>query len=218
MEKLEAFKTLAKLFNSYGYRLYLVGGAVRDFLLDKPILDIDVTSDATPKDIEGFLPNADYTFSSFGSVKIKYEGATFELTTLREECSYIDSRHPNKINFVKDINIDYKRRDFTINAIYMDEDLNVIDPANGEKDLQNRIIKMIGDPDVRLNEDPLRILRAIRFSLDYGFRIDKELKQSLIKNASLLEKLNPQKIREEISKIHSLKQAVDYHDLIKLIH
>jgi tRNA nucleotidyltransferase (CCA-adding enzyme) len=127
----------------------------------------------------------------------------FDITTLREEKGYEDARHPNKIPFVKDLSIDVKRRDFTVNALYMDSSLKVIDYVNGEEDLKNRILRMVGNADLRIKEDPLRIIRALRFSIDYKLKIDEELDKAIRKNISLLEKLNIQKIKQDIKKIKS---------------
>ena len=163
MDKLLTFKSLHKLFKENGYSLYLVGGTVRDFLLGLELNDYDVVTNATPKDMETFLENANYTFAKYGSVKLHYQNIKFDITTLRKEEGYLDSRHPNKIVFCDSLEDDSKRRDFTINALYMDEKERVIDFYNGKDDLKNHIIRMIGDIDKRIKEDPLRIIRAARF-------------------------------------------------------
>ena len=208
LDKLDAFKSLADLFKSHGFSLYLVGGTVRDYLLNKELSDMDAVSDATPDDMKKFLANADYTFSRFGSVKVKHQEVSFDLTTLREEKSYSDFRHPGNITFVKDLSIDVKRRDFTINALYMDADMKVIDFVDGLNDLNNRIIKMVGDPDMRIKEDPLRIIRALRFEANTGFILDKSLIKSINNNKELLTKLNRDKIQEEIRKCHNQEKLL----------
>ena len=201
-EKLIEFQSLNQLFKDNGFSLYLVGGTVRDYLLGYPLDDMDVVTDAKPDDIKKFLPDASYVFARFGSVSYKTEKKVkFDITTLREEKGYEDARHPNKIHFVKDLSIDVKRRDFTVNALYMDSDLNVIDYVNGQKDLENHILRMVGSPDKRLKEDPLRIIRALRFSIDYQLSIDSELKEAIKNNISLLDKLNIEKIHQDIRKI-----------------
>ena len=126
--RIKAFQELADLFNKHGYRLYLVGGTVRDYLLKLPLDDMDAVSDATPEEIVSFLPNVDQTFARLGSLKYKNsDGIKFDITTLRKESAYLDSRHPSEIVFVKDLEIDYQRRDFTVNALYLDEKLNTTD-------------------------------------------------------------------------------------------
>ena len=202
--KLSLFKELAKLFKDNNFSLYLVGGTVRDYLLNKEIDDMDLTTDATPSEMSSFLKEADFTFSKLGFIKLKYKGITFDITTLRKEGNYKDFRHPSNIEFVKDLKEDYIRRDFTINAMYMDENLNVIDYCEGRKDLENHILKMVGDPKIRIQEDPLRILRAIRFSLLYNLKMDPHLIEAINENVSLLEKLNIDKIKQEFKKMHDV--------------
>ncbi len=201
-EKLLEFLSLNKLFNDNGFSLYMVGGTVRDFLLGLPLDDMDVVTDATPEDIKKFLPDASFVFARFGSVSYKTEKKVkFDITTLREEKGYEDARHPDKIHFVKDLLIDVKRRDFTVNALYMNSKLEVLDYVNGQEDLNNRTLRMVGNPDLRIKEDPLRIIRALRFSIDYKLNIDSELDKAIRNNISLLDKLNIEKIRQDIRKI-----------------
>ena len=208
VDRIHAFQSLADLFNSHGFKLYLVGGTVRDYLLGLPLDDMDAVSDATPTDIVKFLPTADTTFAHLGSLKYKDEnGVKFDITTLREESGYLDSRHPSQVNFVKDPKDDYKRRDFTVNAMYMDKGLKVIDYCGGQKDLENRILRMVGSPDQRLKEDPLRILRAIRFHLMYNLKIEDSLMEAMRDRFYLLKNLNDAKIESEMSKIDLTKST-----------
>ena len=202
MNKIQEFQKLAQVFISHGFNLFLVGGTVRDYLLNKELTDMDAVTDATPFDVLSFLSNVDTTFAHLGSLKYKNEnGLKFDITTLREESDYADSRHPKRINFVKDLKLDYLRRDFTINAMYMDKDLNIIDYSGGQKDLSNHILRMIGDPDVRLKEDPLRILRAIRFALMFNLVIEPTLYEAMQDRFYLLSNITDAKIRSEIDKI-----------------
>ena len=192
------YQKLAKEFESHGYKLFLVGGTVRDYLLGKELTDMDAVSDATPEQIIEFLSPIDKSFARFGSLKYKDEsGVKFDITTLRKESSYLDNRHPSQIEFVKDLGIDYKRRDFTINAIYKDINGKIYDPSHGVDDLNSKIIRFIGDPEIRIKEDPLRILRAKRFAQKLGFEIEEDSLKAMEKLAYLLEKLNPDKIKEE---------------------
>lgn len=200
-EKIASFLSLNHLFQENGYSLFLVGGTVRDYLLDLPLEDMDAVTDATPGEIKKFLPNADYTFERFGSVKYCDEKKVkFDITTMRKENEYSDSRHPNKIEFVKDLKIDVKRRDFTVNAFYMDSELKVIDYVDGQKDLDKHILRVVGSTDVRIKEDPLRIIRAFRFAADYGFKFDKELDLAIRNNIDLLNKLNIEKVKQDLKK------------------
>ena len=201
-KNLVAFIELAKEFNRHGYELYLVGGTVRDYLLNEPLTDMDAVSEATPEEIVAFLPDADATFKRFGSLKYKAsDGLKFDITTLRKESSYEDSRHPSKIVFVKDLKEDYLRRDFTVNALYMNKDLKVIDYCNGQEDLENNILRMVGNPDIRIKEDPLRILRAIRFHLMHRLDIEESLLKAMHDNFDLLKNITDAKIRSELNKI-----------------
>ena len=201
-KNLVAFIELAKEFNRHGYELYLVGGTVRDYLLNEPLTDMDAVSEATPEEIMAFLPDADATFKRFGSLKYKTsDGLKFDITTLRKESSYEDSRHPSKIIFVKDLKEDYLRRDFTVNALYMNKDLKVIDYCNGQEDLKNNILRMVGNPDIRIKEDPLRILRAIRFHLMHHLDIEESLLKAMHDNFDLLRNITDAKIRSELNKI-----------------
>ena len=200
-ERLIEFKNLVSLFNDNGFSLYLVGGTVRDYLLDLPLNDMDAVTDATPQEMKKFLPSASYAFERFGSVSYKTEKKVkFDITTMREEKGYLDARHPDNIHFIKDLQKDYLRRDFTINALYLDSALKVIDYCGGEKDLQDRVLKMIGDADKRLKEDPLRILRAFRFAADYDLSFDKTLDLAIRNNIDEIDKLNIEKIKMDLKK------------------
>ena len=193
---LSVFLTLANLFKKHGYRLYLTGGSARDYLLKKEFIDLDLTTDATPNEMKEFLLNYDYTYAKFGNVHDKH----LDITTLRVEGDYKDYRHPSVVRFTTKLEEDYLRRDFTINALYLDSDLKVYDFCNGLNDLKNKVIRFIGDPNKRVKEDPLRILRAERFMKKLNFTIEPNSLKAMNENKSLLEKLNNNKIKEEIKK------------------
>ena len=201
--KNQAFLELENLFSSHGYHLFLVGGTVRDILLNIPLTDMDVVTDATPEQMKEFI-NGDYTFSKMGSVKCKINDVKFDITTLREEEKYDDYRHPKKIHFVTSLKKDHVRRDFTINAMYMDKHFQLIDFENGLEDLNNGVIRMVGNPKKRLKEDPLRILRAIRFALTYDFSLDESLEKALIQSVKYLDFIQKDKIKQEIKKMNSI--------------
>lgn len=196
----KVFLELSKIFNDNGYKLYMVGGTSRDYLLGKEILDYDFATDATQDEMKNFL-NINNSFSTLGSMTINFNNIKVDITTLRKESEYNDSRHPSKVEFVKDTALDYIRRDFTINAIYIDCNNNVIDYCDGQIDLNKKIIKMIGNPIERFREDPLRILRAIRFSYSLGFSVDQELENAIRENKILLRNINFIKCAEEIEKM-----------------
>ena len=214
--KIEQYRSLEKEFSKRGYLLYLVGGTVRDYLLNKELTDMDLVTDATPSEMKEFL-KGDYTFEKYGSVKVKVESTKFDITTLRKEEGYLDNRHPNKITFTKNINEDVSRRDITINALYMNKNLKVIDLVNGVKDLNNKIIRMIGDPQKRIDEDPLRIIRIYRFQIETGFYIESSLEEVLNKNFDKVSLLNTDKVNQEINKcsdITRLKEILNSHHII----
>ena len=207
-EKLSAFLELSEKFENNGLSLFLVGGTVRDYLLEIPLSDMDAVTDATPEEMKRFLPDLQMTFARFGSVVFKTKKKVkFDITTMRAEKAYSDSRHPAEISFVKDLNIDVKRRDFTVNALYMDKNLKVIDLVDGVKDIKSHTLRMVGDPEIRLKEDPLRIIRALRFSADYDLKIEPSLSNAIKNNIGLLEKLNIEKINQDIKKTNKDKKV-----------
>lgn len=215
--KLKIYRNLAALFDSKGFLLYLVGGTVRDYLLGKELIDMDLVTDATPSEMKEFLSNADYTFEKYGSVRLKIDDIKFDITTLRKEEGYSDFRHPSKICFTKSLKEDVFRRDITINAMYMDKDLNIIDFVGGQKDISNKIIRMIGKPLKRINEDPLRIIRIYRFKLETGFEIERELNDVLELNFSKAKLINKDKINQEIRKSTHQEELIEllkYHGII----
>ncbi len=193
---LSIFISLADLFKKHGYCLYLTGGSARDYLLKRDFIDFDLTTDATPNEMKEFLPEMDYTYAKFGNVHSKH----LDITTLRVEGDYKDYRHPSVVRFTAKLEEDYLRRDFTINALYIDSNLKVHDYCHGLDDLKNKIIRFIGDPNKRVQEDPLRILRAERFAKKLGFIIESNSLKAMSDNKRLLEKLNSNKIKEEIKK------------------
>lgn len=211
-KKIDSFLFLADLFSKNGYQLFLVGGTVRDYLLGLPLTDMDAVTDATPDEMKTFIPDGNFTFAKYGNVGYKCNGTKFDLTTLRKEDEYADSRHPNSVIFVKDLSIDVRRRDFTINGIYLDRDMKIIDYVGGQNDLRNHLLRMIGDPDKRIKEDPLRIIRALRFALDFNLSIDEELEAAIKCNSSMLDNLNKDKILQDLKKIR-----IDDKDKIRKI-
>ncbi len=194
------FLDLANLFEKYGFSLYIIGGTSRDYLLGRPVDDYDFVTDATPDEMKEFLENADYTFSKFGTIRLSLYGRKVDIVTLRTEGEYADYRHPKMIKYIRRIEEDYVRRDFTINALYIDKKFNVFDFCGGLQDLKNGIIRLIGDPEKRIREDPLRILRAERFAKKLGFVIDEQTLKAIKNNRHLLKELNPDKVREEQNK------------------
>lgn len=218
--KISDFKELANIFAKFGYDLYLVGGSVRDYLLHSSFLDADCVSNASIEDIKKFL-KVKSEYKNMGSAKFVYNGQEFDITTMRKESSYVDFRHPACIDKSNSPKEEYERRDFTINALYMDKDEVIYDYANGISDLNNRIVRCIGNPSIRFKEDPLRILRAIRFASNLDFEIEEELKNAIKDNLYLLKKLKFIKIKEELSKFklkgEELENLLISYDVEKII-
>ncbi len=196
------FDKLKDIYNKAGFRLYMVGGTSRDFLLELDIKDFDFASDATPEEAVKFLPNVKSTFAKYGVVNLYIDDYKIDITTFRVESNYEDKRRPSKITFVKDPMLDYIRRDFSINSIYIDEQYNIIDFCNGVEDLKNKILKFIGDPYERIKEDPLRILRAVRFKNKYNLTFEEQTREAIVNNINLINCISSGKLNEEINKFN----------------
>ena len=207
------------IIENNGYQAYIVGGFVRDYILGINSTDIDITSSATPKEIKKIFKDYEIktktSDDSYGSLIVNYKNTLFEVTTFRKEYDYLDNRHPSKIEYVKDLVIDLKRRDFTINAICIDKFGKIIDPLNGTKDLKNKIIKTIIDSNKSFKDDALRILRALRFSIILNFKLDKELINSIDKEKKYLKNISYERKKIELDKIFASKNAKEGIELIQ---
>ena len=192
-------KNVLNELDRHGFESFLVGGYVRDTLLGIKTFDVDICTSALPKDIHAIFSICS---NNYGGANLKIDNLNIDITTFREDGTYTN-RHPEEVKYITDLKTDLKRRDFTINAICMDKNDKVIDLLDGVDDLNNRVIKMIGNPDDRLKEDPLRILRAIRFATVLDFAIDEKLMLSLKENSSLVSTLSGVRIKEELDKILS---------------
>lgn len=190
------------LLEEKGYKSYLVGGCLRDSLLNKESHDVDISTQALPDEIlEVFKDYKTVDIGKkFGTIKVIYYDFEYEITTMRKESSYNDKRHPDKVDFTKDIVEDLKRRDFTINAMAKRKG-EIIDPFDGQADLKKKIIRAVGDPVARINEDLLRSLRAVRFATSLDFQIEENLKKAIKNKASSINEISKERIREEINKI-----------------
>lgn len=189
-----------RLEGEVGAPLYLVGGNVRDGLLGKESHDFDFATPASPEILYSVYPDA-LAFKRFGTVSFSLGESKITIASFRTEGDYVDHRHPSRVSFVTTMEEDFTRRDFTINALYLDSAGNVYDPSGkGLEDMKNHILRFIGDPERRLEEDPLRILRAYRFSLELSFSFEAKTEEALKKKQELVHFLNPQKIKEEVKK------------------
>lgn len=201
----KALKVLEDI-TSNGYKAYLVGGYVRNYLLDLPSNDVDITTNATPKELMEIFPESIPT-EDYGSVTINKNAGKYEITTFRKEFDYIDHRRPKEIKYIDDLYEDLLRRDFTVNTICMDKDKNIIDLLNGREDLNNRVIKSVGDPKVKFCEDALRMLRAVRFATILDFTLDDLVVEAININKQYIKELSYTRKKEELDKIFSSPNA-----------
>jgi tRNA nucleotidyltransferase/poly(A) polymerase len=184
-----------------GYEAYLVGGSVRDSILKRPSKDYDICTSATPEQISALFEDVDLVGAHFG-ICIVHEGdEQVEVATLRLDGAYSDNRRPDEIKYTLDVKEDLARRDFTINGLLMDKDGQIIDHVDGLIDIHAKIIRCIGDPQKRFHEDALRMLRAIRFAAQLGFKIDPHTSDSIRYNAHLLVNVSKERIRDEFNKV-----------------
>ena len=195
--------TAINLLQSAGFEAYAVGGCVRDSLLGKTPNDWDITTSAKPEDMKSVF--ADFhcidTGIKHGTVTVVIDGEPLEITTFRLDGEYEDNRHPKSVTFTSDLGADLGRRDFTVNAMAYSKKTGTVDLFGGQNDLKNRIIRCVGDPDRRFNEDALRILRALRFASALDFEIEEKTAQSLLKNRALLGNISEERIAKELLKL-----------------
>ena len=204
-------KNIIEKLNKAGFEAYIVGGCVRDFLIEKEPTDWDVTTSAKPGEIMKVFPDSFYE-NNFLTVTAKTGSqdpklAEIEVTTYRFEAKYSDKRHPDKVEYAKTLEEDLARRDFTINAMALDLDKKIIDPFGGQKDLENKIVRAVGNPEERFGEDALRMLRAVRFSAAFGFKIEEKTAKAIKKNSVWLEAISKERIRDELVKIITADNA-----------
>lgn len=187
----------------FGYEAFIVGGSVRDLILGKEPADFDITTNAKPEEIEEIFKEYKTILvgKEYGTVVVVQDEGNIEVTTYRLEAEYLDGRKPSKVYFSDEIEEDLSRRDFTINAMAYNKSKGLIDLFSGQKDLENKLIKTVGNPIERFEEDHLRILRAIRFATQLGFYIEEETKNSCTQMGYLLKKISAERIREELFKI-----------------
>lgn len=185
---------------SHGYEAYFVGGCVRDKLLELPIHDIDIASSALPDEIEGIFNHTFPVGKEHGTIIVVENKETYEITTFRTEGEYTDHRRPDQVSFVRNLEEDTLRRDFTINAMAIDRRGNLHDFHNGLSDLTNQIIRCVGEPQERFKEDALRMMRAIRFAAQLGFMIHPKTIIAITKLNQTLEYIAMERIRVEFNK------------------
>ena len=211
---------LARLHGA-GYAAYAVGGCVRDSLLGRTPQDWDLCTNARPEQVLALFGEGQCipTGLQHGTVTIKYGGQLYETTTFRTEGAYTDGRHPDEVHFVPDVRQDLARRDFTINAMAYNDAEGLIDPFGGQQDLQQGILRAVGDPATRFEEDALRILRLYRFAARFGFAIDPPTGQAARALCAHLDCVSVERIEEELSKLLAAPAPAAYLDekILKVI-
>ena len=209
--------------NTKGFEAYMVGGCVRDMIMGKTPSDFDITTNALPEEILNCFADKNCVTAGMkhGTVAPIINHEAVEITTYRIDGEYKDSRHPEEVYFTKKIEEDLSRRDFTVNAMAMGKDFNVIDPFSGKTDIENKVIRCVGNAEKRFTEDALRIMRALRFSATLGFSIEEETKNAILKLYSLLSNIAKERIFTELKKLVTGKNAgkilAEYKDVFTFI-
>jgi len=221
MKMIRSAKTMLNLLAKNGYDAYLVGGAARDAIMERSgTKDVDICTNAKPDvvydifkyyGIESFHPE-------FGTLSFKFDGLNFDITTYRVDEEYSKDCYPTKLHFTTDAAVDVRRRDFTINSILIDHNLNIVDYYNGREDLFNNVLRCIGEPDDRFTEDPTRILRAIRFKIKYKYEIEEATLASMYANSVYLKNAKGKLFRKELLKIlelpHAYENITEFKDIL----
>ena len=197
----EDVKYIIDSLEKRGFEAYAVGGCVRDMMLGIKPKDYDITTSAAPGEIKEVFRHTVDTGIEHGTVTVLYHHKAYEVTTYRIDGEYKDSRHPSQVTFSKNLTEDLKRRDFTINAMAFNERHGLIDIFGGMDDLKNKRVKCVGDPDERFSEDALRVLRAVRFAAQLGFKIEKRTEEAIRSHRENLRKISAERIREELIKL-----------------
>ena len=199
----QAVQYCIQALEAAGYQAYAVGGCVRDSLLGLTPADYDLCTDAKPEETARVFSAHQllYHGQKHGTVGVVLDGQVFEITTFRTEGGYADARHPDWVEFVPDLKSDLARRDFTVNAMAYNPKTGYVDPFGGQQDLQNHILRTVGDPEARFQEDALRILRGARFSARFKLALDPATKEAMIKLAPLLDKIARERVFEELCKL-----------------
>ena len=215
----ETVRGVLRTLMENGHDAYAVGGCVRDVLMKRAPQDWDITTNASPVRIQELFPDSFYE-NRFGTVTVKTgdenpELAQIEVTPFRKEGVYTDRRHPDDIAFAESIGEDLSRRDFTINAVALDADGHVVDPFDGRADIKAKLVRAVGNPAERFNEDALRLMRAVRFATTLGFDIEPATYAAITSNARHLNDIAPERIRDEFVKIVMSERASDGIQLLE---
>lgn len=207
MDKFKHARIVLETLEAHGFEAYFVGGSVRDYTMNRPVQDIDVTTSARPETIKGLFEKTIDVGIEHGTVIVLISGEPIEVTTYRTETSYTDHRRPDSVLFTTSLLEDLSRRDFTMNAIAMDKDKNIEDPFNGHIAIQNKTIETVGVAEERFNEDALRMLRAVRFISQLDFTLTDETEDAIVKNISLIKFVSIERIVKELKKLYTGKNV-----------
>jgi len=208
-----ALKILKKINKKY--ESYIIGGYPRDLYMENINNDIDITTSATKEQLKEIFKDYEIIERGFGSIILNYENYKFEITTFRKETGYTKNRFPKKVEFIKSLEEDLKRRDFIINTLCINEYGEYVDLLDARKDIENKIIRCVGNSDEKISEDILRSLRAIRFATILNFKLDDELKKTIKKYNYLIANLTDKRKKEELDKILNSKNKEYGINLIK---
>ncbi len=212
----ENIRFILKTLKNEGFEAYIVGGVVRNSMLNLPLTDTDITTNALPDEIERIFEKTIPTGKKYGTITVRRNKINYELTTYRSETNYSDGRRPDIVKFSNSLSEDLMRRDFTINALCMDVDENILDLVDGKKDIENKLIRAIGNAEDRFKEDALRMIRGVRIMTQLEFTIEDETEKALIQNSNLIANVSRERIREELNKlILSDKPSIGIRKLIK---
>ncbi|MFC0188565.1 CCA tRNA nucleotidyltransferase [Fictibacillus aquaticus] len=207
-DQFTAAAAVLKKLNQHGHEAFFVGGCVRDLILKVPVNDIDIATSAKPEEVIAVFPKTIPVGIEHGTVIVREAGVSYEVTTFRTEGEYTDFRRPSSVSFTASLEQDLARRDFTFNAMAMDEEMRLYDPFGGKRALQNKVIETVGDSRERFTEDPLRIMRAFRFAAKLGFILEERTKSAAGDLAFLLKKISAERKRDEWLKLLSSPYAV----------
>jgi tRNA nucleotidyltransferase (CCA-adding enzyme) len=211
-----SIKKILNTIESNGFEAYIIGGYVRDHLLGIESTDVDICTNALPKDIMKIF-GVKSDISSYGSIKLTSSKYNFDITTYRRE-SHFNNRRPEEVEYINNLLEDIKRRDFTINSLCMNSNEEIIDLLNGKEDINNKLIKVIGDINTKFTDDPLRMLRAVRFAVILDFNLDEDIVSFIKSNRDLIKSLSYTRKKEELEKILSSKNSCKGLKLLKELH
>lgn len=216
LEISDGAESVLKRLNDAGYSAYIAGGAVRDLVMGKTPHDYDIATDALPDEVKRLFGKTIDTGIRHGTVTVIENKIGYEITTFRHDGCYADGRHPNTVEFVSEPREDAMRRDFTINAMMYNPADGLLDFFGGSDDIKNRIIRCVGETEMRFREDALRMLRAVRFKAQLGFTLDLEVERAIKKYAVLIKKVSSERILEELNKILLSARPDCFRDLHRL--